>query len=134
MAEVRKAVFGFTKLIVDDVEKMVTYYTTVFGLNALARVNSEIAGEPISECMLGPGEQLSSESLVILKFTARAAPPRGEVILGFITADIAALVQRALAAGGQVIEAPRDMPQHGVRVAFLKDPEGHLAEVVQMLA
>ena len=133
MAEARKATFGFTKLIVADVEKMASYYTRVYGLNALHRVKAAIAGEPISEVIMGPGEQMSAESLVMLKFLDRGVPPQGEVILGFTTTDLAALLERAVAAGGKIIEQARDMPEHGVRVAFVTDPEGHLAEVVQML-
>jgi lactoylglutathione lyase len=133
MGEARKASFGFTKLVVDDVEKMATYYTSVYGLRALHRVQAEIAGEPISECIMGPGDEMSAESLVMLKYLRRVDPPKGEVILGFITSDVDALLQRAIAAGGNVVEGTHDMPEHGVRVAFVKDPEGHLAEVVQLL-
>ena len=133
MPETRKATFGFTKLIVDDVEKMAAFYHEVYDLNALQRVQARIAKEPISEVIMGPGDRMSAESLVMLKYLERPAPPRGEVILGFITADLAALVKRVLAAGGKVLEQPHDMPEHGVRVAFVTDPEGHMAEVVQLL-
>ncbi|ANI77164.1 hypothetical protein EP837_00725 [Sphingobium sp. EP60837] len=30
-------------------------------------------------------------------------------------------------------DAPRDAPEHGVRVAFLKDVEGHMIEIVQLI-
>jgi catechol 2,3-dioxygenase-like lactoylglutathione lyase family enzyme len=112
---------------------MASFYTEVYGLNALQRVQAQIGAEPIDEIIMGPGQQMSAESLVMLKYLNRPAPPRGEVILGFITADVAALVKRVRAAGGRVLEEPRDMPEHGVRVTFVTDPEGHLAEVVQML-
>jgi predicted enzyme related to lactoylglutathione lyase len=133
MPETRKATFGFTKLIVDDVEKMAAFYHEVYGLNALQRVQARIGDEPISEIIMGPGDRMSAESLVMLKYLNRPTPPRGELILGFITADLAALVRRVQGAGGKVLQQPHDVPEHGVRVAFVTDPEGHLAEVVQML-
>lgn len=133
MADARKASFSFTKLMVDDLEKMAAYYQEVYGLNQLHRVQAEIAGEPIDEIMMGPGQQLSTESLVMLKYLKRPNPPRGEVIVGFITQDLPALLSRAQRAGGSVLQDIREMPEHGIKVAFVKDPEGHLAEVVQML-
>ena len=38
------------------------------------------------------------------------------------------------AAGGAITQTPTDMIEHGVRVGFLTDPEGHLLEVVELLA
>jgi len=70
---------------------------------------------------------------VMLKYVNRPAPPIGEVLLGFITPDLAALLKRVSASGGKVVQEARDMPEHGVRVAFVTDPEGHMAEVVQLL-
>ena len=41
MSETRKATFRFTKLIVDDVEKMAAFYHEVYGLNGLQRVQAQ---------------------------------------------------------------------------------------------
>lgn len=133
MADVRKASFTFTKLMVDDLEKMAAYYQEVYGLNQLQRVQAELAAEPVDEIMMGPGQQVSTESLTLLKYVKRPNPPRGEVIVGFVTQDLPALLARAQRAGGSLLQDIREMPEHGVKVAFVKDPEGHLAEVVQLL-
>ena len=72
--------------------------------------------------------------LILLTWLDRDAPPQGEVILGFTTSDIDELFTRVQAAGGSVREAPRDPSVGGpMLVGFVTDPEGHLAEVVQML-
>jgi lactoylglutathione lyase len=55
-----------------------------------------------------------------------------DVILGFQTDDVAAFVQRAVDAGGKIVDPVRDDPEHGVMVGFVSDPEGHLIEVVQV--
>jgi hypothetical protein len=35
-------------------------------------------------------------------------------------------------AGGSVVDPIRALPEHRLRVAFVKDVEGHLIEVVQL--
>jgi len=137
MTEARKAMFSFTKLIVNDLEKMARFYDEVYGFKQLQRVKAEVEAEPIDEIIMGPpGAQgpTMTESLILFKFVNRPKVPIGEVILGFITQDLAALIERVKANGGGIVQAAKDMPEHGVRVAFLTDPEGHLAEVVQLLA
>jgi len=135
MTEKRKAAFSFTKLIVEDEEAMAEYYHQVYGLNKLQRVEEHDggAGGPIREVIMGPGDAMSSESLVMLKFLDRPAPRDQEAILGFITDDLEALAARVLANGGKHVEAIKDMPHHGVRVLFATDPEGRLSENVQLL-
>jgi predicted enzyme related to lactoylglutathione lyase len=124
--------FSFTKLIVEDLEAMARFYQAVYGLNAVGRVQERIGGEAIDEIMLTAGSEVSPGSLVLLKYLDRPATPRGEVILGFTTSDLPELVERIRAAGGTIHEEMRELPKLGLRVAFAKDPEGHLAELVQM--
>ena len=136
MASARKARFGFTKVIVNDEEKLATYYQAVYGLSPVQRVQGDVGGldEPFREIILGPdGEMSPDESLVLFKFVDREAPRDQESIVGFITDDLDALVQRIEANGGSVARPIREMPEHGVRVVFATDPEGHLSENVQML-
>ena len=63
----------------------------------------------------------------------RAAPRDQESILGFTTDDLDALVARISANGGKLVGQIESMPQHGIRVVFATDPEGHLSENVQMV-
>ena len=72
--------------------------------------------------------------LVIWKWPRRPAPAASDVILGFTTSDVYELVARVPAAGGRIIQSPKDDPEHGVRVGFVADVDGRLIEVVQMLA
>ena len=125
---------AFTKLVVHDLAKLAGFYREAYGLHAVKRVREAIAGEPIDEIMLAADPNAAFGSLVLLSFPDRAPSPTGEVILGFVTDDLAALLERVCAAGGAVHAPPREMPELGLRVAFATDPEGHLAELVQMLA
>jgi predicted enzyme related to lactoylglutathione lyase len=125
---------SFTKLIVHDLEKMAAFYRDAYGLHAVNRVTGEsIVAEEIDEIMLSTDPTAQYGSLVLLKYLGRGPSPNGELILGFTTDDLPALLDRVRAAGGSITAPIKEMPQHSLRVAFATDPEGHLAELVQML-
>src|SRR5688572_5918114 len=127
--------YSFCKLIVHDLEKMAAFYRDVYGLHAVDRVRGEsIGGEQIDEIMLSKDPNARYGSLVLLKYLGRGPSPSGELILGFTTDDLPGLLERVRAAGGSVREAIKEIPEMNLRVAFATDPEGHLAELVQMLA
>ena len=124
--------FGFTKLVVGDLEKSAAFYKTVCGLTEQGRVEAEIGGRRISEIMFNataPG----GGTFVLLSFLDTPNPAAGEMIVGFITPDVNGFVERARSAGGSVLQQVVSQPEHGVKVAFLKDVEGHLIEVVELL-
>jgi predicted enzyme related to lactoylglutathione lyase len=127
------ASFGFTKLVVHDLEAMARFYQAVYGLYAVNRVREHIGDEAIDEIMLSPDAEAAWGSLVLLRYPGRGPSPSGEVILGFTTTDLPALLDRVRAAGGIVHAPMKEMPELNLRVAFATDPEGHLAELVQML-
>src|SRR3954447_18303046 len=124
--------FGFTKLLVAHLETSATFYKSVFGLVERGRVRSEIADRKIDEIMFEPQEP-GGATFVLLHFDGVTSPSSEEVILGFITTDLTALIERAKAAGGEVAAPARNQPEHGVNVAFVNDNEGHLIEVVELI-
>jgi len=123
--------YSFTKLVVDDLKKLSAYYSQVFGLKEYDRIQSSIGDEPIDEIMLGTTDAHTG-GVILLRFTERAPAASGEVILGFVTDDIEALYERVLAAGGGIHAPVRE--EAAYKVGFVKDPEGHLAEVVELAA
>lgn len=124
--------FSCTKLVVADLEKACTFYKLVFGLTEQNRVDAAIEGRPIREIMFNPTAP-GGATFVLLAYTDTSAPALSETITLFITPGLAELLEKARAAGAQVVEPMRDMPEHGVKVAFIRDVEGHLIEVVQLL-
>jgi predicted enzyme related to lactoylglutathione lyase len=125
---------AFTKLIVHDLEKMAAFYRAAYGLHAVQRVRGERIGrEEIDEIMLSADPTAAWGSLVLLRYLDRGPSPQGEVILGFTTDDLPALLERVCAAGGAVAAPLHEMPERRLRVAFATDPEGHLAELVQLV-
>jgi len=134
MTEPRPSTFSFTKLVVDDLEKMAAFYTQVYDLKQITRVRDQIGSEAIDEIILGTGSEMSPGSLILLRFVDRPRPQNGEVLLGFTTGDLPALLERIRAAGGGVHAGIKEVPEMKLRVAFATDPEGHLAELVEMRA
>lgn len=127
------ASYSFTKLVVRDLEAMCRYYDEVYGLEPMQRVEAEIAGSAIEEVILG--REGDDGGLILLRWVDQDPPTDGEVILGFTTTDLDSLVTRAQAAGAAVHVAPFVSEEAGgMRVGFLTDPEGHLAEVVEVPA
>ena len=127
--------FSFSKLIVHDLDKMSAFYRDVYGLHAVNRVRGQsIGGEEIDEIMVSADPNAQYGSLVLLKYLDRGPSPSGELILGFTTDDLPGLLERVRAAGGGVHAPIKEIPELKLRVAFATDPEGHLAELVQMLA
>lgn len=135
MATIQRATLTFTKVVVDDLDAMADYYCTVFGLHRGLREQFEdgVGGEPIDEIALvaSPGDPFGALSL--LKFMNRPAAKNDEVILGFTTLDLSALLDRVRRAGGTLFGKVKEMPDHGIRVAFARDPEGHLSELVELV-
>jgi predicted enzyme related to lactoylglutathione lyase len=126
--------FSFTKLIVADVDSLFRFYNQVFGLIEMTRVRQGEGEHALDEIiMTAPEGGYSTPSLVIQRFPNRPIPAPGEATLGFIVEDVDATVERALACGGSVYRAAAAQPQHGVKVAFVRDSEGHMIELVEMI-
>jgi predicted enzyme related to lactoylglutathione lyase len=73
-------------------------------------------------------------ALTLIKYLDSTAPTAGEAVQGFMSDDLEALIERALAHGGSVPDPIKDVPEFNLRVTFVLDPEGHVNEVIQMYA
>jgi predicted enzyme related to lactoylglutathione lyase len=127
----RDAQYGFSKVVVHDLDAMASFYEDVFGLVPFNRHRDEMFGRAIDEITYqatSPG----GGSLTLIHYLDAAAPRAGDSVQGFTTTDIEALVKRAEAGGGSVPGSIRRIEGFGVRVVFVLDPEGHINEVVQM--
>lgn len=136
MPSPRTTNFSFTKLVVDDLDRMAAFYSQVFELHVTGRLEFEkgAIGEPIEEVFLCPEPTDRYGQFVLFKFKQRRPPRDNEVILGFETRDLDAVLARATRLGGALAAPIKDMPELKVRVAMVKDPEGHLCEVLEMQA
>jgi lactoylglutathione lyase len=123
---------GFTKLIVQDLDKESAFYRSVCGLVEEGRADDQIAGRPITEVYF-KADPPGTGTFTLTKFRDVVRPTVQAVILGFIADDIDAFVQRAVDAGAAIIEPAQSRPEHGVKVAFVSDVERNLIEVVELL-
>ncbi|MEZ4334431.1 MAG: VOC family protein [Myxococcota bacterium] len=126
--------FSFTKLVVDDLERMADYYCRVFDLHRVGSHRSDAGalGEAIDEIFLSPSPSDRHGSFILFKFVDRPPARDDQVILGFQTRDLDAVVERARGAGGTLAAPVKAMPELNVRVAMVRDPEGHVCELVEL--
>lgn len=123
--------YMFAKTFVSDLEAMGKFYEAVLGVIPMFRHADMMLGRPIDE--IGymasyPG----GPSLTLISYTDGNPPHAGEAVQGFTTTDLVAACDRALAHGGTVPQPIREIPEFGIKVAFILDPEGHVLEVVEM--
>ena len=62
----------------------------------------------------------------------RAAPAPGEAAIGFTVEVIEETITAAEAAGGRVVAPVQTVSDHGIKAAYIADPEGHIIELLQL--
>jgi predicted enzyme related to lactoylglutathione lyase len=128
---VPSARFGFTKLVVSDLERMAQFYSDGLGMRQVQRFQGTTGTEPFDEIIMDDG---NGHALILVQYQSPSSRTvTDEVILGFVTPDITVLLSRLEAAGGNVTRQPIAVPEGGGhRVGLLGDPEGHRIEVVEV--
>lgn len=123
--------FAFSKTFVRDLDRMAKFYEDVLGLIPFNRHQDKMFGRDIDEITY-QASYPGGPALTLISYIDGNAPAAGEAVQGFVAQDLAAVCARAEAAGGSVVEPIRHIPEFGLSVAFVLDPEGRLNEVIQM--
>lgn len=119
---------AYTILYVPDVRRAVAFYEQAFGLQRgfvdeeggdFATLNT--CSTALSFCSLALLEKLG-------KTPGRPDPSKPCFEIAFTTDDVPAAVERAVAAGATLLQAPEVMPW-GQTVAYVSDPEGFWVEL-----
>jgi len=119
--------FGYTILYVPNVEKTLTFYQQAFGFSRKMLHGSGGYGELESgETTLGFADFAGMKELGKNPVAARDDAPSFE--LAFTTDNVAAAVEKAVAAGAKLVSAPADMPW-GQTIAYVSDINGFLVEL-----
>jgi lactoylglutathione lyase len=124
--------FGYTILYVDDVASTLAFYANAFGLPT--RMLHESGG--YGELETG-ATALAFASRAMLREMGKnpqppaLAAPASEIAL--VTDDVAAAVERAVAAGATLVHAPTAMPW-GQTIAYVGDLNGFLVELCTPVA
>jgi catechol 2,3-dioxygenase-like lactoylglutathione lyase family enzyme len=122
-----------TKLVVKDVAAAERFYCAM-GLKVVSR---NVGGEDEvaqRQSWLSVTGDASAHLLILAQFL-ELPPPRspvypGEAWLVFHVSDVDATCNAVVNAGGRVVRAGEDRPEHTVRAAVVADPEGHHIELV----
>lgn len=123
----------FAKTFVHDLNAMAAFYENVFGLIPFGRHQDAMLGRNIDEITY-QASYPGGPALTLIHYLDSTGPIAGEAVQGFMSDNLEAVVERALAHGGSAPDAIRDVPEYGLRVVFILDPEGHVNEVIQMHA
>lgn len=123
----------FAKTFVHDLDAMASFYENVLGLIPFNRHQDVMFGRKVDEITF-QSSYPGGPALTLIKYMDSTGPMAGEAVQGFMSDNLEALVERALAHGGSVPDPIREIPQFGIRVVFVLDPEGHLNECIQMTA
>lgn len=124
--------YMFAKTFVADLAAMARFYEAVLGLIPFARHQDMMLGRPISEIMY-QASYPGGPAFTMISYTDGNPPPPGEAVQGFVATDLAATCERAIAHGGTVPQPIREVPEYGIKVAFILDPEGHVIEAIEMI-
>ncbi len=119
--------FGYTIIYVEDVVQTIAFYEKAFGLQRRFLHESGDYGE-----METGGTALAFSSLKLMMTLGKnpqradAGAPCFEIAL--TTADVAVAVERAVAAGARLVQAPQPMPW-GQTIAYVVDLNQVLVEL-----
>ncbi|KDE12223.1 VOC family protein [Rhodococcus aetherivorans] len=124
--------FAFTKIFVDDVAAEAAFYRAALGMTEKARLTIGEGEDAVEEIILTT-RRGDDSSLILWRYVERPTPAPGEAVLGFNVPDVENTVLAVERAGGTAERPVEKMPDLGFVTAFVKDPEGHLLELVQNL-
>lgn len=130
---VRQTSLAGIKLVVDDLEAAAAFYTTVFDLDEVERIQVDAGIRyPLDEIILSPGGAQATEfALVLLKYVGKAPPRPSDHILCITVPDLDAVLAQIPTLGGKVLRSPQAMRSGGSRMAIATDNAGNLLEIVQ---
>lgn len=122
-----------TKLVVRDVDAAERFYVAI-GLKVASRNTGGEAEVAQRQSWVSASGDMSTHLLILSQFLELPPPPApvypGEVWLALNVDDVDEFCARVTNAGGKILRAAQDRPEHSVRAAVVCDNEGHVIEVV----
>jgi len=122
------------KLVVDDLAAMTRFYSKAFAMVRMTIVESDHAVEAVMSAGAGQANVILYQYRDGRELTLGTA--YGPLV--FVTDDVDAAYDRALASGGSSLVPPANVGFRGpdcsgsLRAAFLSDPEGHPIEIASI--
>lgn len=115
------------RLLVNDLATCFRFYRDVLGLQPAFGSEHDVYAEfEAGPCLLA----LFQAEAMAAATGLPAEPPRGDrTVLCLTVEDLDRSVAQLQARGAQLVAAPADRPEWGLRTAHLRDPEGNLIEI-----
>lgn len=123
----------FVRVLVADLPRSIGFYRDVLGLTLAFDDGENYAAFDIAP---GFGLSLFRADLMHEAIAGDAAlPSRGadQAVLVLAVDDVDAEASRLADLGIEIVAAPEDRPDWGIRTVHLRDPDGHLVELNQPL-
>lgn len=120
-----------TMLRVSDFDASLRFYRDTLGMTVFERF--DVPSRRASGMFLGFGDPRSPMLELTQRWDAEGythGDAYGHVAIG--VADLVALCDRIAEAGCAVVESPAHVVESGPLVAFVKDPDGFVVELVQL--
>lgn len=118
----------YVVLVVADLDRAVRFYADVLGL-PLGHRSGPYAQFSTGVTRISLYERTAMATTLGVERLDAPAPGAPGFELGFKVADIGAAYDELVAAGADPVTPPRDRPW-GQRTAYVRDPDGHLIELV----
>ena len=130
--------YVMVKLNVADINRSLSFYKSLIGLKESHRYGGPAHNFPLEVMLSESGKDLEAQIVLV------DDKPKGPLEFGnafrslvFVVPDVRAVVTRIAAAGFPVTAQPNDVKMDeigyasGLTVAFVKDPDGYLIELLQ---
>lgn len=123
---------GYTILYIADVKASVDFYQRAFGLNPkFVHEGGDFGEMDTGTTSLAFSSRALMTQLGKAPKPASSAEPSFEI--AFVVDDVPAALNRAVAAGAKLVQAPQDMPW-GQTVAYVADIDDFLVELCTPVA
>ncbi|MCP1471700.1 catechol 2,3-dioxygenase-like lactoylglutathione lyase family enzyme [Sphingobium sp. OAS761] len=125
--------FSLAKIQVADIDAAERFYVEALSLEVVGRV-TQGEGESLmfERIMSVPGSEHGAPNFILISFPNSPCPPPGEATIGFRVDALEPAIEKAIAAGASIDVPATDLPQYGLRLAFILDPQGHRVELLQI--
>ena len=122
--------FGYTILYVESVEKSIEFYENAFGFSRKFITPDNDYGELITgETTISfASKSLANQNLKEGFLESDLSSKPFAIELGFITDNVAELIQKATSFGAVLVSEPKQKPW-GQIVAYIRDLDGFLIEI-----
>jgi predicted enzyme related to lactoylglutathione lyase len=135
MENVMALSLSFTKIHVQDAASAEHFYAAALGLKTVARIEEPEGEHAMLEVIMTvPTRSAPAANLILVSYPNRPVPAPGEAVTGFMVADLEAALERSVAAGATIETPVTEVPEHGLRLAFILDPQGHRVELLERTA